>query len=127
MIVFFYIEFFPFHFSKESSDVAVSNSEQEDGEIDETEGHPMVTLTKIDPKDIPEVSNKYLMRGIIKKEDEGELNEENGDVKEEKDKSIKRERGDRRKDHDRSRDGKETKNKYSFYFKIYLLFFVNAD
>ncbi|KFB52696.1 AGAP002952-PC-like protein [Anopheles sinensis] len=33
----------------------------EEGEVDE-ELHPMATVTKIDPDEIPEVSNKYLMR-----------------------------------------------------------------
>lgn len=47
----------------------------------------MVTLTKIDPKDIPEVSNKYLMRGADRKaadqngkgsEDDGDGNDQRG-------------------------------------------------
>lgn len=46
-------------------------SEQEDGEIDDpseqSTGTPMVTLTKIDPKDIPGVSNNFLMRGADRK------------------------------------------------------------
>lgn len=61
--------------SSASSDDAAAEgraaSEQEDGEIDDRPDtlsvHPMVTLTKIDPKDIPEVSNKYLMRGADRK------------------------------------------------------------
>lgn len=53
-------------------------SEPEDGELDEArnadadaelEGHSMVTLTTIDPNDIPEVSNKFLLRGVSRKAD----------------------------------------------------------
>uniref|UniRef100_A0A8W7PVE3 PPIase cyclophilin-type domain-containing protein n=1 Tax=Anopheles coluzzii TaxID=1518534 RepID=A0A8W7PVE3_ANOCL len=43
---------------KRSADV---NASIEEGEV-EDEMHPMATVTKIDPDEIPEVSNKYLMR-----------------------------------------------------------------
>ena len=37
----------------------------EEGEVadDVEDYHPMNTITKIDPEEIPEVSNKFLMRG----------------------------------------------------------------
>lgn len=45
------------------------DDEKEEGEVDEP--HPLVSITEIDPKDIPEVpANKFLMRGgETKKED----------------------------------------------------------
>uniref|UniRef100_A0A182P6L9 peptidylprolyl isomerase n=1 Tax=Anopheles epiroticus TaxID=199890 RepID=A0A182P6L9_9DIPT len=40
---------------------AEANASGEEGEV-EDDIHPMATVTKIDPDEIPEVSNKYLMR-----------------------------------------------------------------
>lgn len=41
-------------------------SEEEEGEIEEEEAeepsHPLVTVTKVDLNEIPEVTNKFLMR-----------------------------------------------------------------
>uniref|UniRef100_T1GA25 Uncharacterized protein n=1 Tax=Megaselia scalaris TaxID=36166 RepID=T1GA25_MEGSC len=42
-----------------------AKSEEEEGEIEEEEqesNHPLVSVTKVDPTEIPEVSNKFLMR-----------------------------------------------------------------
>lgn len=63
----------------------------------------MVTLTKIDPKDIPEVSNKFLMRGTKKEATETDADNED---------DQKRDRKDRRRD--RSRENKDARNKYFF-------------
>ncbi|XP_053682340.1 peptidyl-prolyl cis-trans isomerase G [Sabethes cyaneus] len=41
-----------------------NGSNLEEGELkDDGEAHPLTTITKIDPNEIPEVSNRYLMRG----------------------------------------------------------------
>lgn len=53
----------------------------EEGELDDDgEQHPMTTVTKIDPNEIPEVSNKFLMRGEGRKRDEraGSSDEDRG-------------------------------------------------
>ncbi|XP_037026379.1 peptidyl-prolyl cis-trans isomerase G [Bradysia coprophila] len=74
------------------------NEEHEEGEIDDEDVHPMVKITKIDPKDIPEVSNKFLMRGNGSGT-EATKDEKEGNVKDkEKDKDK-----DRRKDKDKDR------------------------
>lgn len=93
--------------SKDSSD-EVPPSEQEEGEIDEEDlAHPMVTLTKIDPKDIPEVSNKFLMRGA--NPNNGDRDDVGSDAdRDGKEKDGKKDRDGRRKD----RDVKEGRNKY---------------
>ncbi|XP_038114600.1 LOW QUALITY PROTEIN: peptidyl-prolyl cis-trans isomerase G [Culex quinquefasciatus] len=45
----------------------------EEGELDDDgEQHPMTTVTKIDPSEIPEVSNKFLMRGDGRKREDGD-------------------------------------------------------
>lgn len=92
--------------SKDSSD-EVPPSEQEEGEIDEEDlTHPMVTLTKIDPKDIPEVSNKFLMRGA--NPNNGDRDDDVSDAdREGKEKDGKKDRDGRRKD----REVKEGRNK----------------
>lgn len=83
------MHFYPFFFhSKGSADEGVDDpsagaavSDHEDGEIDERlekMTHPMVTLTQIDPKDIPEVSNKFLMRGTQKRKDNAHSDEDEG-------------------------------------------------
>lgn len=82
------------------------NEEHEEGEIDDEDVHPMVKITKIDPKDIPEVSNKFLMRGTgsgneaVKEENEGTVK----DKDKEKDK-------DRRKDKDKDKDKRDSRHK----------------
>lgn len=38
-------------------------SGSEEGELKDSKAHPMVTVTKIDKDEIPEVSNKFLLRG----------------------------------------------------------------
>ncbi|XP_058467788.1 peptidyl-prolyl cis-trans isomerase G isoform X2 [Malaya genurostris] len=48
---------------KKSKNEKENGSNLEEGELrDDGEVHPMTTVTKIDPNEIPEVSNKYLMR-----------------------------------------------------------------
>lgn len=84
---------------KGSANEEKSESEQEEGEIDDGDVHPLVTLTKIDPKDIPEVSNKFLMRGI----DRAHADDDSGAKEETRDKDSGRRK-------DRDRDGKD-KNK----------------
>lgn len=93
--------------SKDSADEA-PHSEQEEGEIAEEDvAHPMVQLTKIDPKDIPDVSNKFLMRGANPKN--GDRDDDGSDAdKDGKEKDGKKDRDGRRKD----RDVKEGRNKY---------------
>lgn len=92
--------------SKDSSD-EVPPSEQEEGEIaEEDQVHPMVTLTKIDPKDIPEVSNKFLMRGV--NPNNGDRDNDGSDAdRDGKEKDGKKDRDGRRKD----RDVKDGRNK----------------
>lgn len=74
-----------------------SEKDQEEGEIDDGETmHPMVSITKIDPKDIPEVSNKYLMRGERKANDDTQKKESKDDkLNDGKYDSKRRERDDR--------------------------------
>lgn len=60
---------------KKKKDVKIKtekeNDNLEEGELDDSgEQHPMTTVTKIDPNEIPEVSNKFLMRGDGRKRDE---------------------------------------------------------
>lgn len=87
---------------KESSDENNSESDAEEGEIEAgTSTHPMVSLSKIDPKDIPEVSNKFLMRAGRRSQDNEEAPKERTD----RDDSDGRRR-DRRRDDDR-RDNKK--------------------
>ncbi|XP_029713719.1 peptidyl-prolyl cis-trans isomerase G [Aedes albopictus] len=70
----------------------------EEGELkDDGEVHPMTTVTKIDPNEIPEVSNKFLMRGDGRRRQV----ERNSDDEEEEDDD--RGRG-RRRERDRSRE-----------------------
>lgn len=47
-----------------SSSAASKSEEEEEGEIEEESesNHPLVTVTKLDPSEIPEVTNKFLMR-----------------------------------------------------------------
>lgn len=77
---------------------AEAADEQEEGEIEDGEIHPMVTVTKIDPKDIPEVSNQFLMRANKK----AVISDQSDDV-------DKHEREKKRRD----RDG-DNKRKYGF-------------
>lgn len=83
-----------------------ANEEQEEGEIDDEDVHPMVKITKIDPKDIPEVSNKFLMRGngsgtdTAKEEKEGNVKEKDKDKERRKD-----------KDKDKDKDRRDSRNK----------------
>lgn len=67
----------------------------------------MVTLTKIDIKDIPEVSNTFLMRGS----DRPRVND---DTPAKGEKEGHREKDGRRKERDR--DGKDTKNRLIIFF-----------
>lgn len=56
-----------------------SDDNLEEGELDDGGGqHPMTTVTKIDPNEIPEVSNKFLMRGDGRKRDERGSDEDDG-------------------------------------------------
>ncbi|XP_063704107.1 peptidyl-prolyl cis-trans isomerase G [Culicoides brevitarsis] len=48
---------------KKSKSDHEEKSESEEGELKDTKLHPMVSVTKIDKDEIPEVSNKFLMRG----------------------------------------------------------------
>ncbi|XP_055618481.1 peptidyl-prolyl cis-trans isomerase G [Toxorhynchites rutilus septentrionalis] len=60
----------------------------EEGELkDDGEIHPMTTVTKIDPSEIPEVSNKYLMRGDGRKGHDDRRTDEEDD---ERDRGRKR-------------------------------------
>lgn len=95
-----HVDFYHFdfmHCRNEKSSVE-PNDEHEEGEIDDEDVHPMVKITKIDPKDIPEVSNKFLMRGNGSGT-EAAKDEKEGNVKD-KDKDKDR---DRRKDKDKDR------------------------
>ena len=74
------------------------NEEEEEGEINEDEVHPLVQITKIDPDDIPEVSNKFLMR---QNRNSASRNDKS---KERDDKST-----DKRKDRDRRDSGNKNK------------------
>lgn len=86
---------------KISSNENSSDSEAEEGEIDQdTPSHPMVQLSKIDPKDIPEVSNKYLMRGSRKSSERDDAQKERSD----REGSVGGRR-ERRRDFDRDRVG----------------------
>lgn len=68
----------------------------EEGELkEEAEVHPLTTVTKIDPNEIPEVSNKYLMRGDGRKH--------RNDDKSDEDEDDDRDRG-RRRERDMSRE-----------------------
>lgn len=79
------------------SDENESESEAEEGEIETSaSNHPMVSLSKIDPKDIPEVSNRYLMRAERRSSGNEEATEERSD-REDSDSRRK----DRRRDDDR--------------------------
>ncbi|XP_058813867.1 peptidyl-prolyl cis-trans isomerase G [Topomyia yanbarensis] len=49
---------------KKSKSEKENGNTLEEGELkDDGDAHPMIVKTKIDPSEIPEVSNKYLMRG----------------------------------------------------------------
>lgn len=61
----------------------------------------MVTVTKIDPKDIPEVSNKFLMRG--NKVGSGSNEQNDGTDK------SNRAKGDKRRDRDETFRGETRK------------------
>ena len=74
------------------------NDEEEEGEINEDEMHPLVQITKINPDDIPEVSNKFLMR----QNRNSASRNDNG--KERDDKNV-----DKRKDRDRRDSGNKNK------------------
>lgn len=57
----------------EMQNVSFLRSETEEKNGDKADGlpHPLVTLTKIDPDEIPEVpSNRYLYRSDVKKDEE---------------------------------------------------------
>lgn len=43
--------------------ISEEKSGSEEGELKDSQVHPMVSVTKIDKDEIPEVSNKFLMRG----------------------------------------------------------------
>lgn len=83
-----------------------NNSEHEEGEIEDYETHPMVTITKIDPNDIPEVSNKFLMRTTAEDDVAGGVDGGSNETAEkiDKDKDDKRDKNDRRR-HQRDRGG----------------------
>lgn len=58
-----------------------SSDEAEDGELSDRDRHPMVQVTKIDPTEIPDVKNSFLMRTTRPKErnpDESENSDDNG-------------------------------------------------
>lgn len=80
---------------KGSSDESESSDENEEKakESSDEVQHPLVQLSRIDPKEIPDVpSNKFLMRGSSAK------NENEKESKREKDKD----RGDKEKERDRN-------------------------
>lgn len=61
-----------FYFRKKKKDVS---SEEEEGEVKEDELHPLVSVTKINPDEIPDIpSNKFLMRGDGKTSDKDKKN-----------------------------------------------------
>lgn len=84
------------NFSQETPEKLLPNADDhEEGEIDDGDAHPMVTITKIDPKDIPEVSNKFLTR----------VKTEKSDDETQKDDEKKFAAGDKRRDRDRGGGG----------------------
>lgn len=63
----------------------MSNEENDGKESDDGEQHPLAQVSRIDPKEIPDVpSNNFLMRGASKKGEDGE-----GRKEREKDRSDK--------------------------------------
>ncbi|XP_059611175.1 peptidyl-prolyl cis-trans isomerase G [Phlebotomus argentipes] len=68
----------------------------EEGELEESE-QSLFPLTKIDPKEIPDVSNKFLMREVAAKEkDDGDKSEDDDDDEDDdKDRKRRNERGQR--------------------------------
>lgn len=94
------VRFFFFSFCFRNEKLAVDPIEEhEEGEIDDEDVHPMVKLTKIDPKDIPEVSNKFLMRGNGSGTETAKDEKEGTGKDKEKDKEK-----DRRKDKDKDKE-----------------------
>lgn len=52
-----------------SSSSSSESDEQEEGEIEDSEAAKPQRKSRVDPKEIPEVSNKYLMRSAPSKDD----------------------------------------------------------
>lgn len=95
---------------KSSAEENNSASEVEEGEIDtEPIGHPMVSLSNIDPKDIPEVSNKFLMRDSRKSDDKEEASKDKDEKEDVGGRKREGRRRDEDKDRDRDRDRKDSK------------------
>ncbi|XP_055587171.1 peptidyl-prolyl cis-trans isomerase G isoform X2 [Uranotaenia lowii] len=71
----------------------------EEGELSDDDTHPMTTVTKIDPSEIPEISNNFLMRGDGKKrpdrksDSEGEQEDRGRNRKRDKDRGGRDQRG----------------------------------
>lgn len=104
------IKFLDFFLFRDERLEADANEEHEEGEIDDEDVHPMVKITKIDPKDIPEVSNKFLMRGGSG--NETAKDDKEGNVKDkDKERDRRRDNKDRDKDKDRDRDRRDSRNR----------------